>query len=165
MIFGGLPGTGKTAIAKELAKRLKATYLRVDTVEQVLKRISGIPCGPEGYLICYAVAKENLRLGLNVVADSVNSIAVTRQDWQEVAQSSRVQFLEIEIFCSDSSEHQKRVETRSSDIVGHKLPTWEEVKLRDYEQWDSVSLKIDTAKCSIGEAVNEILMRIQSRPT
>lgn len=163
MIFGGLPGTGKTAIAKELAKHLKAIYLRVDTVEQVLKNISGLPCGPEGYLISYAVAKENLRLGLNVVADSVNSITVTRRDWQEVAKSSRVQFLEIEITCSDLKEHQKKVESRIPDIVGHELPTWKKVKSRDYEKWDSATLKIDTAKCSIDDAVNEILKHIQSK--
>jgi predicted kinase len=33
IIFGGLPGTGKTTISKEVAKRLKAVYLRVDTIE------------------------------------------------------------------------------------------------------------------------------------
>jgi predicted kinase len=33
IIFGGLPGTGKTAIAKQIAKQLKGLYLRVDTVE------------------------------------------------------------------------------------------------------------------------------------
>ncbi|CAM3662087.1 hypothetical protein [Legionella longbeachae] len=38
--------------------------------------------GPEGYLISYAIAKENLALGLTVIADSVNPIAITRQDWQ-----------------------------------------------------------------------------------
>ncbi|CAM3662066.1 AAA family ATPase [Legionella longbeachae] len=32
VIFGGLPGTGKSSIARELAKHLKAVYLRIDTV-------------------------------------------------------------------------------------------------------------------------------------
>jgi predicted kinase len=34
IIFGGLPGTGKTTIAKQLAKTVEAVYLRVDTIEQ-----------------------------------------------------------------------------------------------------------------------------------
>lgn len=37
IIFGGLPGTGKTTISKEVAKRLKAVYLRMDTIEQTFK--------------------------------------------------------------------------------------------------------------------------------
>lgn len=40
IIFGGLSGVGKTTIAKSLAKHLKAVYLRIDTVEQVLKKRS-----------------------------------------------------------------------------------------------------------------------------
>jgi predicted kinase len=80
IILGGLPGTGKTTISKQTAKQLKATYLRVDTVEQILKTD-----GPEGYDVCYAIAADNLRLGLHVVADSVNSISITRDAWRQVS--------------------------------------------------------------------------------
>jgi predicted kinase len=38
IIFGGLPGTGKTTLAKALAHRLSAAYLRIDTVEQAMIR-------------------------------------------------------------------------------------------------------------------------------
>ena len=60
IILGGLPGVGKTTIAKALAKQLQAMILRVDTVEQVLKREEGLD-GPEGYMVCWAQALENLR--------------------------------------------------------------------------------------------------------
>ncbi|HAU1975266.1 TPA: AAA family ATPase, partial [Legionella pneumophila] len=30
IIFGGLPGTGKTTISKQIAKQLNAVYLRID---------------------------------------------------------------------------------------------------------------------------------------
>ena len=33
IIFGGLPGTGKTTISKEVAKCLNSVYLRVDTID------------------------------------------------------------------------------------------------------------------------------------
>ncbi|MFO8488052.1 AAA family ATPase [Legionella pneumophila serogroup 1] len=165
IIFGGLPGTGKTTISRAVAKHLKAVYLRIDTVEQAFKNSGHLEkdfIGPEGYLISYAIAKENLGLGLTVIADSVNPIAITRQGWQEVAKSINVKFLEIEIICSDLNEHKKRVETRTPDIVGHKLPTWEEVKTRDYEEWDSALLRIDTAEYSTDEAVKRILMYIHN---
>jgi predicted kinase len=37
-IFGGLPGTGKTTTARELARRIEATYLPIDSIEQVLRQ-------------------------------------------------------------------------------------------------------------------------------
>jgi predicted kinase len=77
--FGGLPGTGKTTAAQMLARYLAAVYLRIDTLEQtfIAAMGGGMDIGPAGYLAAYAVAKDNLRLGLSVVADSVNSIHVT----------------------------------------------------------------------------------------
>ncbi|RUQ85155.1 adenylyl-sulfate kinase [Legionella septentrionalis] len=161
IVFGGLPGTGKTTISKEIAKILKAVYLRVDTIEQTIKNSKKGLIGPEGYLISYAVAKENLQLGLSVVADSVNPIEITRNDWREIANSIGIKSLEVEIICSDLVEHQKRIETRVSDIQGHKLPTWDEVKMRDYEKWDSATLCIDTTQCSPEEAIRVIIAHIE----
>ena len=34
-IFSGLPGCGKSTVAKMLSEKLKAVYLRVDTIEQL----------------------------------------------------------------------------------------------------------------------------------
>jgi predicted kinase len=40
IIFSGLPGSGKSTVAKIVAKRLGAVYLRVDTVEQAIRSVS-----------------------------------------------------------------------------------------------------------------------------
>ena len=159
IIFGGLPGVGKTTIAKALAKCLKVVYLRIDTVEQVLKREAHLN-GPEGYMVCWAQALENLKLGMTVVADSVNPIQVTREAWQNVAKEASVTFLEIELICSNTTEHQRRVETRNADIIGHQLPKWRDVQERDYVQW-SPNLVFDTAKQTADEIVKEILVHIE----
>jgi predicted kinase len=159
IILGGLPGSGKTTIGKQLAKHLKAVYLRVDTVEQVLQQInqaSGSP-GPEGYMICYAIAAENLKLGQYVIADSVNSIQVTRDDWQQVAKEAEVKYIEIELVCSDTPTHKNRVTTRKADLSGHRLPSWQEVANRDYEPWETKTLSVDTFKYSVDESVQIIL--------
>jgi hypothetical protein len=37
IILGGLPGTAKTAIARELARQLGAVYLRIDSIEQAIR--------------------------------------------------------------------------------------------------------------------------------
>ncbi len=99
--FAGLPGTGKTSIARELARRLRATYLRVDTVEQALRS-----CGTledvvaEGYEAIYRLAEDNLHVGLTVIADSVNPLDITREAWAQVAREANVPLVNIEIICS-----------------------------------------------------------------
>ena len=37
IIFGGLPATGKTMIARELARQIGAVYLRIDSIEQAMR--------------------------------------------------------------------------------------------------------------------------------
>lgn len=36
IIFGGLPGSGKTSISRHLADKLKAVYLRIDSIENAI---------------------------------------------------------------------------------------------------------------------------------
>jgi predicted kinase len=144
-IFGGLPGTGKSTLAQHLARDEKALYLRIGTVEQALRETVNLVSGEEGYLVAYRIASDNLLLGLSVVADSVNPLQVTRAAWREVAMRAGVFFFEIEIVCSDLAEHRYRVESRSRDIPGFKLPTWDQVVNRLYEPWDAEHIVVDTA--------------------
>ena len=157
--FGGLPGTGKTTIAQALARKLAAVYLRIDTLEQafIASGRDQADIGPAGYLVGYAVAGDNLRLGLTVVADSVNSLHVTRSAWRKVALEAGVRIVEIELICSDTTTHRQRVEGRRADIPGHKLPTWKSVLERQYDQWDSEHQIVDTANVSVEQAVEKII--------
>ena len=160
--FAGLPGTGKTTVARALARRLAAVYLRIDTLEQAFlaSGSSGVDIGPAGYLAAYAVAADNLRLGLTVVADSVNALEITRSAWRNVAREAGVRIVEIELICSDATAHRQRVEGRGADIPGHTLPTWQSVLERQYDPWESQHLVVDTAKVSVEQAVETIVRRL-----
>src|SRR5260370_2184884 len=138
IVFGGLPGTGKTTVAKGLAQELDAVYLRVDTIEQALRSSAVLKTdvGPAGYVVAYRLAEDNLRIGRVVVADSVNSLQVTRDAWLSVAAHASTKVAEVEVICSDAVEHRRRVETRWSDIEELKLPAWQDVVDREYENWD-----------------------------
>ena len=153
IIFAGLPGVGKTTIARELARRIGAVHLRIDTIEQALQ---SSPLSDEGYRVAYAIAEDNLRIGRTVIADSVNPLQLTRDAWREVASRAQVEALEIEVTCSDLEEHRRRVETRITDIPGMKLPTWEEVISREYHPWDRQPLVIDTVKRGVEECLSLI---------
>ena len=158
-IFSGLPGCGKSTIAKRLSQRLNAVYLRVDTVEQALRNGSAHfrEIGPEGYFILYALARDNLRLGSTVITDSVNDLNQVRDAFREIALSSDVPFLEIEIQCPDAEQHRTRVENKISDIPGLKVPDWQAVINRHYEPWNRAHLQLDSAKLSVDQCVDQIL--------
>ena len=166
IVFGGLPGIGKTTVAQTLARKLAAVYLRIDTLEQAFIACGsgGADIGPAGYLAGYAVADDNLRLGLTVVADSVNSLHVTRSAWRNVALEAGVRMLEIELICSDTTRHRLSVEGRRADIPGHKLPTWKSVLERQYDPWESEHLVIDTTNVSVEQAVETITHRLSAPP-
>lgn len=161
-IFGGLPGAGKSTLSAALARELRVTYLRIDVVEQSMRDAGVWVDGPAGYVVCYGIASQNLRVGLDVIADTVNPIAVTRQAWREVAESLGKPYVEIEIVCSDEQEHRQRVETRATDISGFVLPAWEAVKNRQYEAWDRDRIVIDTAGHTLDESLAELRGKLRS---
>jgi len=162
IIFAGLPGVGKSSIARELAKRLGAVYLRVDTIEQAMREygLDADSIGGMGYVVGYRVATENLRLGHPVVADTVNPWQLTRDAWRQAAMDAGSTYLDVEVVCSDPVEHRRRVESRQPDISGFKLPTWAEVIEREYHRWDVEPIRIDTAELSIEHAVETLLIKM-----
>lgn len=104
-------------------------------------------------------------LGFSAVAltgpDCVNPWPLTRAEWREVADRAGVPALEVEVVCSDPHEHGRRVEARTADIAGHRLPTWQEVIERDYRPWDGQPFVVDTAQLTIEEAVRAIVTRVR----
>jgi predicted kinase len=155
IIFAGLPGTGKTTIARELARLIGAMHLRIDSVEQAI-RDSGLPINDVGYRVAYAVAEDNLRIGRTVVADSVNPLKLTREAWVAVANAARVRFVEVEFKCIDANEHRRRVEERIVDIPGLRPPTWEDVTSREYDPWNREHIVIDTGGQTMAHSVKMI---------
>ena len=159
-IFSGLPGSGKTALSQQVAQRLNAVYLRIDTIEQALREICLVEVQGEGYDLSYRVAADNLRLGMSVVSDSCNPIELTRRTWEQVAIEAQADYVNIEVICSDAREHQLRIDTRISTLSGLKLPTWGEVVNREYHMWAVERIVIDTASRSEIECVEELLAQL-----
>lgn len=163
--FSGLPGTGKSTIARLLAQQIGAVYLRVDTIEQALRsgEETDQAIGPEGYFVIYGLARENLLLGATVITDSVNDLMLIRNAYRDIALLSGAKLLEVEMICSDRHKHRFRVENRVSDIKGLTLPDWSAVEQREYQPWERAPLQLDSAQLSAQQSVDRILQALKER--
>ncbi len=155
VILSGLPGVGKTAVARELARQIGAMHLRIDSIEDAIRGAgtSHRPVEDVGYRVGYAIAEDNLRIGRTIIADSVNPLRLTRQAWLNVAKRAGVTAVEIEIRCSAPEEHRRRVQARAAETPGLTMPTWADVLAREYHAWDRGHLVIDSANRTIEENV------------
>ena len=160
--LGGLPGVGKSTLAASLARRVGAVHLRIDTIEQAMRNVGFEVSGPEGYLAARDLAEDNLRIGHTVIVDSVNPLPITRDYWRETAARLTVELVEIEVVCSDRSQHRVRVESRVTEIPGLVLPTWQQVLDRHYEPWTTAHV-VDTAGCTLEDTLSQVVAIVRPR--
>lgn len=155
--LSGLPGVGKTTIARALAMASGATLLRIDAIEQAIRSAGFSEPGSGGYAVAYGLAAENLALGHDVIADSVNPMAITREAFAASARQGGGRLLDVEVICADLREHRRRVEGRVADRPGSALPDSAAVLARGLEPWTEPRVLLDTSRRSVGEAVGLLL--------
>jgi predicted kinase len=152
IVFSGLPGTGKTTLAQALARTLNASYLRIDTIEDQLLAdgCDVLVTSGTGYRVAYAMAEDNLRLGRTVIADSVNPIKLTRKAWRDVGRRSGSIVVDVQVICSDKTQHRYRIEARNPDTRGSN---WLEIINRDLDAVDQATIVIDTARQTVEQSL------------
>lgn len=168
VVLSGLPGVGKTTIARRVSALLGGVHVRIDTIEAamvvsgVIAAAGGWDAAPEaGYRVAYALVEDFLRAGHLVIADSVNPIRITRDSWAQVAAATGALSIDVEVVCTDTDRHRHRVTARTSDLDGLTVPTWEQVQSRTYEPWDSPVLRVDTV-LGAESAAQEIVAAIKA---
>ena len=160
-IFSGLPGSGKSTLAKNISKIIKSVYIRIDTIEQGIADLCNYNVQGEGYRLAYRIAGDNLKIGNSVAADSCNPWKLTREEWEDVALKNNCKYINIEIICSNQTEHKNRAENRENEIANLKLPSWENIIAMRYDKWDEEHIIIDTANRKIEDCVNELINKIE----
>ncbi|MFE7673783.1 AAA family ATPase [Streptomyces albidoflavus] len=166
VVIGGLPATGKSTVGRAVARRFGASYLGIDTIRQSLYAFAEHSGDTDalrhavthglGYSVAYALVEDLLRQGQSVFAECVNSRKVTRDAWAAVARRTEAQFHEVELLCSDPTEHEHRATTRTVDIPGLPLPTWQDITQRHYEPWDRPHITLDTAGKPPNHTITEL---------
>lgn len=164
MVFAGLPGSGKSVLARGVADAIGATYLRIDSIESAITAtLTPFRDNPVGYVVAERVAADQLTGGRDVVADAVNGVAAARAGWAALAAQTGAVLRFVEVRCSDAAEHRRRVETRQPEMPGQGVPTWEHVRKRRYKPWPPdlpAPLTID----NIGDAAVHIAAIVSELP-
>jgi predicted kinase len=151
VVMTGLPGAGKSAVADALGAALAAPVLSVDPIEDAIRR-AGIgtdqPTGYAAYVVADALARRMLALGLTVVIDAANLVAVAQDQWRRLAAECAVPMHVIEVVCSDASLHRNRLESRVRGLTAYAEPTWAEIEKRraTVDPWPEEHLILDSIR-------------------
>ncbi|WAC67371.1 AAA family ATPase [Agrococcus sp. SL85] len=170
IVMAGLPGSGKSTIAAALARRIGCAVVAADPIEAAMLRAGIAPDQPTGlaaYVAAEMVAREQLRLGHDVIVDAVNDAPEARQQWRDLAAAEGVDLRFVEVLAPDRGAHRERLEGRARDLPGIPEPTWASVQARreGCATWDEdrIRLVADRDPAHAAAAIERGL-RARSRP-
>jgi len=163
VVLSGLPGVGKTSVARALCAASGAAHLRIDTIEAVLRAAGERFEGDRGdlaYRVAYAQARDMLRVGRCAVIDAVHGWDGAAALWTGACADTGARLCRVALRCADEGEHRRRIETRASDIPGQPPPDWASVTARPFAPLADPDLALDTARLTPEAAVARILAAV-----
>ena len=141
----GYPGTGKSTIARAIARALHAALIDRDIIRQTAVDIFGnVPeIGRFSYELMYALTREQLSLGLSVVVDSPLTYRQTYEQYNSLSQSMHAPLLVVHCRCPEDVQR-RRLEGRKGKVSEFQITSWEE-----WQQWKPRFEAFDDEGCII----------------
>ena len=166
IVFAGMLGTGKSSLARAVARQLRAVYLDKDTIKECVLALAERMkldqtrqlAGPLSYELLVDLARDNLSLGLSVVLDSPAGYQLFRERVRGLARSAKVELRLIECICTDERLLRQRVENRALDLPAHRTRDWAtyQDEAARFEHLTDRRLVVDTAE-SLSLNVQKVL--------
>src|SRR5437660_12336046 len=112
-VMRGYPGTGKSTIARAISTALHAPLIDRDILRQKAVDIFGdLPqVGRFSYELMFALAEEQLSLGLSVVVDTPLTYRTTYEQSKKLAKTFQTQMLVVHCQCPPDVQ-KRRLEGR-----------------------------------------------------
>lgn len=131
IVMRGYPGTGKSTIARLLAASLQAPFIDRDILRQMaVDSFGALPqVGYFAYELMFALAREQLRLGMSVVVDSPLTYRSTYETCREIARAFDTPMLVVHCQCP-AEVQKRRLEGRKGQVSSFQITSWAE-----WEQW------------------------------
>ncbi len=150
VLFSGLPGTGKSALAEKLARELKWPLLGIDDMAACM------PVGMDRNTTAFwdqaiaallLIAETQLKLNISVIADSI-FMNLDRFHAASIARECEARFVPVHTFVSDEAAWKERVNARFLKSGSSKgAASWEQVleQQKWFRPWDpGTALFVDT---------------------
>lgn len=168
----GLPGTGKSTLARELAPRLPAVVVESD---QVRRRLYNPPSySPEEsqqvHRVCHILMGWFLNHYYHVIYDATNLYEHHRQLVVRLAARNAARLIVVEVTAVDEAIRQRLVPRRQYDLAadppeGYSDADWE-VYLRMRRRAEPIQhehISLDTSNMDVEQAVRSVLQAVYQR--
>lgn len=120
----GLPGCGKSTVARALSRRLGWPLIDKDDVKDVLHR-QALDTGRLAYDVMLRVARRQLLQGLSVICDSPLIHPALYERAQRIAAESGATLAIVECVCSDEAIWRERIDGRKTlNLPDHHQTDW-----------------------------------------
>lgn len=132
LVFTGLPGTGKSTLAEQLARRLRAPAFAGDWLMGALKPFGVLNTLDRGsslelyYRLLWTLVSRQLMLDQSAVVDCLVKDALVVA-WGEQARQFHAKLIVVECVCGDEGLHRRRLEGRQRGIPGWHEVGWDHV--------------------------------------
>jgi predicted kinase len=141
VLFSGLPGTGKSALADRLAREFHWPLLRIDDLAACMPAAMNrdtFAFWDQVIAALLRLVEAQLKLGVSVIADSI-FMNLDRFHAQVIARQTGARLLPVHTLVSDEVAWEQRVTSRfqiSDPADG--VASWDQViaQRRDYRPWE-----------------------------
>lgn len=150
----GLPCSGKTTIAKELAKHIHAEILDGDDIRKIIKNTDFSLEGRKNHMMSVAEFASILSKYNNVIVSLVSPIKSVREEIKKMYPN----LTEIFIYADIDTCKKRDVKGMYKLALEGKIKNFTGVD-DAYEEPDGLTTKIDTTKAGVEDCVKEILKK------